>query len=80
MKDMLLKSNHYMKIRSEKMIMIIVGALCMAYGIFCMIKGGTHVKNVGWRTKEEFPKSYYFNIISLTLLGASMIAMHFIKR
>ncbi len=48
MRDMHLKSNHYTKIRVEKMIMIIAGALLMAYGIFCMVKGGTHVKNVGW--------------------------------
>ena len=61
------------------MIMIIVGALLMAYGVFCMVKGGTHVKNVGWRSKEEYPRTYYFNIISLIILGASMIAMHFIK-
>ncbi|MED5485224.1 MAG: hypothetical protein VYE59_01260 [Candidatus Thermoplasmatota archaeon] len=52
----------------------------MAYGIFCMVKGGTHVKNVGWRTKEEYPKSYYFNVIFMILLGVSMIASNFILK
>ena len=59
----------------------IVGALCFAYGVFCMVKGGTHVKNVGWRTKEEYPKSYYFNVIFMILLGVSMIVSgFFLKR
>ena len=62
------------------MMNTIVGALCMAYGIFCMVKGGAHVKNVGWRTKEEYPKSYYFTVIFMILLGASMIASNFILK
>ena len=61
------------------MIMIIAGALGITYGIFCMVKGGTHVQGLGWRSKEEFPRTYYFNIISLTILGVSIITMHFIK-
>ncbi len=59
---------------------IIVGALCMAYGIFCMVKGGSHVKNVGWRTREEYPKSYYFTVIFMIILGVSMIASNFILK
>ncbi len=50
------------------MIQIIVGAICFAYGIFCIVKGGTHVKNVGWRTKEEYPKSFYFTVILMIKL------------
>jgi len=59
---------------------LIVGALCFAYGVFCMVKGGIHVKNVGWRTKEEYPKSYYFGVIFMILLGVSMIVSGFILK
>ena len=59
---------------------VIVGALCFAYGVFCMVKGGTHVKNVGWRTKEEYPKSFYFSVIFMILLGVSMIVSGFILK
>ena len=59
---------------------IIIGALCFAYGVFCMVKGGSHVKNVGWRTKEEYPKSFYFNVIFMILLGVSMFVSGFILK
>ena len=58
----------------------ITGALCFVYGVFCMVKGGSHVKNVGWRTKEEYPKSYYFTVIFMILLGVSMIVSGFILK
>ena len=57
-----------------------IGALTFAYGVFCMVKGGSHVKNVGWRTKEEYPKSYYFTVIFMILLGVSMIVSGFILK
>lgn len=57
-----------------------IGALIMAYGIFCMVKGGIHVKNVGWRTKEEYPKSYYFGVTLMILLGVSIISYSFILK
>ncbi|MAS63536.1 MAG: hypothetical protein CMA34_07835 [Euryarchaeota archaeon] len=58
----------------------IIGALCFAYGVFCIVKGGSHVKNVGWRTKEEYPKSFYFNVIFMILLGVSMFVSGFILK
>ena len=58
----------------------VIGALCFAYGVFCMVKGGSHVKNVGWRTKEEYPKSFYFNVIFMILLGVSMFVSGFILK
>jgi len=64
--------NHYFQ--------LIIGALCFAYGVFCMVKGGSHVKNVGWRTKEEYPKSFYFNVIFMILLGVSMFVSGFILK
>tara|TARA_B100001778_G_scaffold196438_1_gene162009 strand:+ start:537 stop:740 length:204 start_codon:yes stop_codon:yes gene_type:complete len=58
----------------------VIGALCFAYGVFCIVKGGSHVKNVGWRTKEEYPKSFYFNVIFMILLGVSMFVSGFILK
>jgi len=57
-----------------------IGALFFAYGVFCMVKGGIHVKNVGWRTKEEYPKSYYFGVTFMILLGVITVASTFILK
>ena len=34
-------------------LFMVIGALTFAYGVFCMIKGGTHVKNVGGDQKKN---------------------------
>ena len=45
-----------------------------------MIKGGTHVKNVGWRSKEEYPKSFYFSVVLYILIGVAMFVSGFIGK
>lgn len=59
---------------------VVIGALIFAYGVFCMVKGGTHVKNVGWRTKEEYPKSFYFSVIMYILIGVAMFFTGFVMK
>jgi len=57
-----------------------IGALTFAYGVFCMVKGGTHVKNVGWRSKEEYPKSFYFSVVLYIIIGVGMFVSGFIGK
>jgi len=57
-----------------------IGALIFVYGVFCIVKGGTHVKNVGWRLKEEYPKSFYFSVILYILIGVSMFVSGFVVK
>ena len=57
-----------------------IGALIFAYGVFCMVKGGTHVKNVGWRSKEEYTKSFYFSVVLYIIIGVGMFVSGFIVK
>ncbi len=32
------------------------------YAAYTFIRQGTHVRGIGWKSKEEYPKSYYFTL------------------
>jgi hypothetical protein len=58
---------------------VLVGLFCLGYAVFIFVKGGVHVRGKGWRTKSEAPKSYYFTLISMALIGLSMIIQSIIR-
>ena len=37
----------------ERIGSLIIAVAFISYGIYCLIKGGTHHKDVGWVSKEE---------------------------
>ena len=41
----------------------------LGYAIFTFLKGGVHVKGQGWKTKEEAPKTYFFIVVFIGLIG-----------
>ena len=52
---------------------LIVPILFLAYATFIFVKGGVHVRGKGWKTKDEAPKTYYFMIIFMGILGVAGI-------
>jgi len=47
--------------------------LCMGYAVFIFVKGGVHVEGKGWKTKKEAPKTYFFMLFLMLILGLSSI-------
>jgi len=35
---------------------------CGGYAAYTFIRQGTHVRGIGWKSKKEYPKSYYFTL------------------
>jgi len=48
---------------------LVVGSICLAYGAYCMLKGGTHFRGRGWLTKEEGPRGFIFSMALYFLIG-----------
>jgi len=55
------------------------GVLILCYAWYCMSHGGTHIKGKGWKSKEEYPKTYLFNQGLYLILGIGMISWFFIS-
>lgn len=36
--------------------------ICGTYAVYTFLRQGTHVKGVGWKSKKDYPKSYYFTL------------------
>ncbi|MBA46001.1 MAG: hypothetical protein CMB31_05385 [Euryarchaeota archaeon] len=57
---------------------IIIGISLLIYAVYCMLKGGTHVRGKGWVSKYSHPISYRINQVLWFFLGLSMIFSNFI--
>ena len=42
---------------------------CFSYATYCIYHGGCFIEHKGWKTKEEWPKTYWCNIVILLALG-----------
>ncbi len=49
------------------------GLVCLAYGCYCLRKGGTHARYEGWVTKEERPKTFWFCMVLYFVLGVASL-------
>ena len=58
---------------SQLLMPALTGLICMGYAVFIFVKGGTHLRGKGWHTKKEAPKSYYFMLFFMLLIGLSSI-------
>ena len=58
---------------------LIIPILFLGYATFIFVKGGVHVRGKGWKTKDEAPKTYYFMIVFMGLLGVAGIATTILK-
>jgi hypothetical protein len=58
---------------SRYVIPLIVTVLLFAYAGYCWVTQKVHVKGKGWKTKDEAPKSFYFTVIILVLIGLGQL-------
>ena len=42
---------------------------CASYAAYTFVRQGTHVRGIGWKSKEEYPKSYYFTLGIMILIA-----------
>ena len=43
--------------------------ICFPYATYCLYHGGVFIKNKGWKTKEEYPISYWINVGVMYAIG-----------
>lgn len=51
------------------------------YAVYTFLRQGTHVRGIGWKSKKEYPKSYYFTLgvtflVALISLAAIIIRLY----
>ena len=47
---------------------------CGGYAIYTFVRKGTHVRGIGWKSKKDYPKSYYFTLGILVLISLFSLA------
>ena len=53
----------------------LIGLLfCVGYAIYTFLRKGTHVRGIGWKSKNDYPKSYYFTLGTLVLISLFSLA------
>ncbi len=57
-------------------IHILFPIMAILYAGFCWVKQGAFIKNRGWLTREEAPKSFWFNIILFFFIGMFTLAFN----
>lgn len=58
---------------SRLVLPIVISGLLFAYAGYCWVTQKVHVKGKGWKTKDEAPKSFYFTVIILVLIGLGQL-------
>ena len=58
---------------SRLVLPIIISVLLFAYAGYCWVTQKVHVRGKGWKTKDEAPKSFYFTVIILVLIGLGQL-------
>ena len=57
---------------SRLVLPIIISVLLFAYAGYCWVTQKVH-QGKGWKTKDEAPKSFYFTVIILVLIGLGQL-------
>ena len=52
---------------------IMVSFLLFGYVAYCWFNQKVHVRGKGWRSKDEAPKTFYFTVILLLLIGLGQL-------
>ena len=58
---------------SRLVLPIIISVLLFAYAGYCWVTQKVHLKGKGWKTKDEAPKSFYFTVIILVIIGLGQL-------
>ena len=68
---------------------LIIAVAFISYGIYCLIKGGTHHKDAGWVSKEERSKEhhvchgsifFHWNFINFLLYFPKFYSLNLLKK
>ncbi len=54
---------------TKVVIPVVVAILVLAYAGYLWVRQGVHVRGKGWMAKEEAPKTFYFTVIFLAIIG-----------
>ena len=60
---------------SELALPLLISGLLFAYSGYCWMNQKVLVRGIGWKSKEEYPKSFYFTIVILVVLGTFQLFM-----
>ena len=53
--------------------MIFLGLVCLAWVVYCVKKGRTYSTHLGWHTREEWPKLFWFELLFPAAIGLGML-------
>lgn len=53
---------------------VLISLLLFSYVGYCWFNQKVHVRGRGWKTKDESPKTFYFTVILLTIIGIGQLA------
>ena len=47
---------------------------CGGYAVYTFLRQGTHVRGIGWKSKKDYPKSYYFTLGIMAFISLFSLA------
>ncbi|MDP6334332.1 MAG: hypothetical protein QF479_06820 [Candidatus Poseidoniaceae archaeon] len=47
---------------------------CGGYAVYTFLRQGTHVRGIGWKSKTDYPKSYYFTLGIMIIISLFSLA------
>ncbi len=47
---------------------------CGGYAVYTFLRQGTHVRGIGWKSKNDYPKSYYFTLGIMVFISLFSLA------
>lgn len=53
---------------------LIVMVFCGGYAVYIFLRQGTHVRGIGWKSKKDYPKSYYFTLVIMIFISLFSLA------
>ncbi len=63
----------YLPLGMQAIGSLVAAVLCLAYGAYCVVNGGTHQQGKGWASREESPKGFIFAMAIYFILGISSL-------
>ena len=60
-----------------KLLQLLIPIGLMAYAGYCWVTQSVHVRGMGWKTREEAPKAFYFTILLILIIGVYSIVSFF---
>ena len=57
----------------ETAFFFLAGLVCLAWVGYCVKKGRTYSGHLGWHTREEWPKLFWFELLFPAAIGLGML-------